>query len=84
MDIFFTQKRQRRCIRKRILHYPYKPSTPLVITLYLLKRREINIEVLDERAGNIQRNPNQGNITREEGGVIGVQHDRADRGERKN
>lgn len=45
------------------LYYPYKPSTPLVITLYLLKRREINIEVLDERAGNIQKNPNQGNIT---------------------
>ena len=37
-----------------------------MITLYLLKRREINIEVLDERAGNIQKNPNQGNITRKE------------------
>ena len=35
-----------------------------MITLYLLKRREINIKLLDERAGNIQRNPNQGNITR--------------------
>ena len=35
-----------------------------MITLYLLKRREINIEVLDERAGNIQINPNQGNIKR--------------------
>lgn len=54
-----------------------------MITLYLLKRREINTEVLDERRINIQKNPNQGNITRE-GGVIGVQHDRADRGERKN
>lgn len=54
------------------LYYSYKPSTPLVITLYLLKRREINTEVLDERRINIQKNPNQGNITREEGGVIGV------------